>query len=185
MQNFLSSVIKPASFTAKRWQCWHLSCCARSLRLHKTLGSLSFHSASAVAFSCSSYFMERAGGPNFSCVQCVCSPFPPLWPLCIPHPTKAHFSFIHSGCLLLGGSCSARQNTEHSFGALALLSTFSSQHLPQRCSCLAFFLLFSISLCCPSPPFGFPSSFSLPSLFLSLCGCWLGVWVLVAAVCCV
>lgn len=38
--------------------------------------------------------------------------------------------------LLLGGSCSARQNAEHSFGALALLSTFSSQHLPWRCSCL-------------------------------------------------
>lgn len=69
--------------------------------------------------------------------------------------------------LLLGGSCSARQNTEHSSGALALLSTFSSRHLPRRSSCLAFYSPPpppppTLSLSSPFPvPFPFPLSFSL------------------------
>lgn len=71
--------------------------------------------------------------------------------------------------VLLGGSCSARQNAEHSFGALALLSTFSSQHLPWHCSCLALSSAPSPS----APPFPFSSFLPFflspfPSLFLSL-----------------
>lgn len=75
--------------------------------------------------------------------------------------------------LLSGGSCSTKHNAKHCFGALALLSTFSSQHspptlLPSR------LLLSSISLCCPLLPPFFPFfPFSLPLPFpLSLVVDW-------------
>lgn len=90
---------------------------------------------------------------------------PRLLPLSFAHPTEpTSLSFTPVVALLLGASCSARQNAEHSFRALALLSTFSSQHLPRRCSCLAF-----SSPSSPSAallPLCFP--LSSPSLFIFL-----------------
>lgn len=88
---------------------------------------------------------------------------PPLWPLVYSSSHKSPFLF-HSCCsCFLGGSCSARQNAEHSSGALA-----SSQHShlsvpPRHRSCLAF-SSYSISFRCPSPPF-LLSSFLSFSLF--------------------
>lgn len=111
--------------------------------------------------------------------SCPCLFLIPLEPISL--------SSMLVGVLLLGGSCSARQNAEHCFGALALLSTFSSQHLPRRCSCLAFSSRPSPSAALLPPllfPLSSPSLFLFPSLSLSL-SLWLLIGCLSACGSCV
>ncbi len=94
------------------------------------------------------------------------------------------FSSMLVVVLLLGGSCLARQNAEHRFAALALLSTFSSRHLPRRCSHLASFSPPSPSMLPSSPPFAFSLSSPSPFLFPSLSP-WLLIGCLSACGSCV
>lgn len=109
--------------------------------------------------------MERAGGPKYCvCLKCLAL----LCPLFIPHPTRVHFSFIRAApVLLLGGSCSARQNAEHSSGALASSQHFHLSISPDTASISLFPLLrrtpllpiyFSLFF----PPLCFLFCFSLP-----------------------
>lgn len=107
--------------------------------------------------------------------------------LFIPHPTRAHFSFIRAGPafrrFLLGQTERWAQ-----FRSAGLFSPFSSQRLPSTLL-LCRFLLNSISFYRPSPPFLLSSflSFSCPfspSLFLSL-SLWLLIGCLSACGSCV
>lgn len=143
----------------KRCQYWHLSQGAQTTRSHTIPGSLSQPFARVAASSCSVYFMEKAGGPNISCINVYATPSATVLPLIF----RAYCSLIHAGCpafrrFLLGQT----ERWAQFRSAGPPLNILISASPPTRL--LSRFLLSSISLHCPSNPFA--CSLSSPPLSL-------------------
>lgn len=149
----------------------------------QTPGSISWHSGPQPlrSLSGSACFTDGAGGPSISYVQCLCSPSlpPPPTPAQL-HPSSPEPISLSStpvgGVLLLGGSCPAGQNAEHSFGAPAfrvdiLISASPPTLLLSRFPPLLHLLLLPLL---PPPPCFHPLlfSFPLPSLSPSVVVDW-------------
>lgn len=112
--------------------------------------------------------MERAGGPNISCIQCVLQPLArhschplfliPLEPISLSSVLAiALFQEVPAQLDRTRSTVPERWPSSQHFRL-----SISSQHLPRRCSCLAFSAFPSPS---SAPPLSFSSPFSVPFPF--------------------